>query len=172
MPRAVKRFECARVTLGNSIRSRARSPFASLPVLLLAFSVVAAAQPTLPEPQQEPTAVEPSSPPSPTETQGPPTVGSDQTPEGATVSAEGVVRTSDGSPIPGATIRLVNTDTQKAWVTWTDISGKFEFPAVPPGHYTATATALGFQQASPREAQLATGGSKPIELVLRVSTLA
>jgi len=158
--------------LGHLIRSGARSPFQSLPVLLLAFSVVAAAEPTPPRPQQGPTAVEPSSPPTPIESQGPPTAASDQTPEGATISAEGVVHTSDGAPIPGATIRLVNTETEKAWVTWTDISGKFEFPAVPPGHYTATATELGFEQASSREVELANGGSKPIELVLRVSTLA
>lgn len=81
------------------------------------------------------------------------------------------MRTADGSAVPGATLRLVNTDTHKAWVTWTDINGKFEFPAVPPGNYSATATQLGFQEGS-AEAQLASGPSKPIELVLRVSTLA
>jgi hypothetical protein len=95
----------------------------------------------------------------------------EETARAATVSAEGVVRTADGSAVPGATLRLVNADTHKAWVTWTDINGKFEFPAVPPGHYRATASQLGFQEAS-AEAQLASGLSKPVELVLRVSTLA
>jgi len=90
--------------------------------------------------------------------------------ETANISAEGVVRTADGLPIPGAALRLVNADTQKAWVTWTDEAGKFEFPAIPPGHYTATATQLGFEQAS-ADAQLS-GTEKPIELVLRVATLA
>ena len=89
----------------------------------------------------------------------------------ANISAEGVVRTVDGSPVPGATLRLVNADTQKAWVTWTDLAGKFEFPAVPPGHYRATATQLGFEQAT-ADVQLSTESAKPIELTLRVATLA
>jgi len=96
---------------------------------------------------------------------------SEPTGEAATISVEGVVRTSDGSPVPGATLRLVNANTQKAWVTWTDVSGKFEFPAVPPGHYRATATQLGFQAVS-AEAEFSATSAGPIELVLRVSTLA
>jgi len=152
--------------LGNSIRSRFVSPSASL-LMFLALLVPTTAQQA--PPQQQPPTPQPLPPASPP-TQTLPAA-SDQTPEGATVSAEGAVRTSDGSPIPGATVRLVNTDTQKAWVTWTDIFGKFSFPAVPSGHYTMTATQLGFQQAS-AEAQLSTGVSKPMELVLRVSTLA
>ncbi|HTR47442.1 MAG TPA: carboxypeptidase regulatory-like domain-containing protein [Verrucomicrobiae bacterium] len=91
--------------------------------------------------------------------------------EAANVSAEGVVRSADGFPIPGAALRLVNVGTQKAWITWTDESGKFEFPAVPPGHYTASATQMGFVQSS-ADVQLTTSSSKPIEIVLRVATLA
>ncbi|HXX71844.1 MAG TPA: carboxypeptidase-like regulatory domain-containing protein, partial [Candidatus Acidoferrum sp.] len=136
--------------LGNSIRSRSASS-AALVILSFLLSTASA--------QQAPPAQIQALPATPDE------------PEGATVSAEGVVHTSDGSPIPGATIRLVNTDTQKAWVTWTDVFGKFDFPAVPPGHYTATATQLGFQQASAEE-HLSPGASSPMELVLRVSTLA
>jgi len=138
--------------LGNYIRSRSRSLFAALVILLFPIFTTTA--------QQAP----------PAQIQALPAV-PDEVPESATVSAEGVVHTSDGSPIPGATIRLVNRDTQKAWVTWTDIFGKFNFPAVPPGHYTAAATQLGFQQGS-REEQLSAGASQPMELVLRVSTLA
>ena len=70
--------------------------------------------------------------------------------ESVTAIASGVVHTSDGFPIPGATLRLVNTDTQKVFVSWTDESGKFEFPALPPGHYTVEASQLGFVAASLR----------------------
>jgi trimeric autotransporter adhesin len=160
--------------LGKAIRTRAASPVRSLVILFLAFSIATAAQqePQQAQPQQEPLASQP--PPSPASS--PPAQAlpeaTDQTPEGATLSAEGAVRTADGSPVPGAAIRLVNTDTKKAWVTWTDVSGKFEFPAVPPGSYTAMATQLGFQPTSSAEAHLSIGASKPIELVLRVSTLA
>ncbi len=155
--------------MGNSIRSRAASPLAHIFASLCAFLVFVIPAPA----QQNPAPTEPAPPQS---AQAPPqaqslAASSAETPEGATVSAEGVVHTSDGSPVPGATLHLVSTDTQKAWVTWTDISGKFEFPAVPPGHYTVTATELGFEQAS-AEAQLSVGSSKPMEIVLRVSTLA
>src|SRR5271154_3426195 len=39
-------------------------------------------------------------------------------PEGQTFTAAGVVHTADGSPVPGATLRLVDPATQKACVTW------------------------------------------------------
>jgi len=83
----------------------------------------------------------------------------------------GTTRTAEGAAVPGATIRLTNTDTNKAWVTWTDEAGKFEFPGLPAGHYRAEASQLGFVNAS-EEFQLPDPGSKPIALVLRVATLA
>jgi trimeric autotransporter adhesin len=90
---------------------------------------------------------------------------------GATFAASGFVRTSDGSPVPGATLRVTSTDTQKVWVSWTDESGKFEFPALPPGHYALEATQLGFAAAS-LALQLPAASTQPIQLVLRVATLA
>ena len=145
--------------LGYPYCVRAARLFAWMLASFFAFGAAAFAQQTAAPPQQQ-------SAPQPL----PVTPGGDTT-ETANVSAEGVVRTADGFPIPGAALRLVNTDTHKAWVTWTDEAGKFEFPAVPPGHYTATATQLGFEQAT-AEAQLSAEGAKPIELTLRVATLA
>ncbi len=90
----------------------------------------------------------------------------------ATAVASGVVHTSDGSPVPGATLRLVNTDTRKVFVSWTDESGKFEFPALPAGHYTVDASQLGFVSAS---LNIELGGGPappPLQFVLRVGTLA
>ena len=86
--------------------------------------------------------------------------------------AAGVVRTVDGSPVPGASLRLVNTDTLKAFVSWTDESGKFQFSGLPAGHYTVEASQLGFLPAS-LEIQLGDGpASPPLQLTLRVATLA
>jgi trimeric autotransporter adhesin len=90
----------------------------------------------------------------------------------ATAVASGVVHTADGASVPGATLRLVNTDTRKAFVSWTDESGKFEFPALPPGHYTVEASQLGFVSAS---LSIELGGGPappPLQFVLRVGTLA
>jgi hypothetical protein len=89
------------------------------------------------------------------------------------VVVSGAVKTADGSPVPGATLRLTNTDTKQAWVSWTDESGKFEFPALPAGHYTVEASQLGFVQSS-LDVQLSNPPPQPppIQLVLRVGTLA
>ena len=91
----------------------------------------------------------------------------------ATAFAAGVVRTVDGSPIPGASLRLVNTDARKAFVSWTDESGKFQFSGLPPGHYTVEASQLGFQPAT-IEVQLSGEGPPPppLQMTLRVATLA
>ncbi|MBZ5502031.1 MAG: TonB-dependent receptor [Acidobacteriia bacterium] len=90
----------------------------------------------------------------------------------ARARAGGFVRTVDGAPIPGAMLRLTHAETGKVWVSWTDESGKFEFPALPAGHYTAEATQLGFVHAS-IDVQLGPGPPPPpLVLVLRVATLA
>ena len=83
------------------------------------------------------------------------------TSSGTPANSSGFVRTSDGAPIPGATVRLTNTDTNQAWASWTDSTGKFEFPLLPAGHYRVEATQLGFQSAS-IEAQLPAPASSPV----------
>ncbi|MGA8871015.1 MAG: TonB-dependent receptor [Candidatus Acidiferrales bacterium] len=89
------------------------------------------------------------------------------------IDATGFVKTTDSSPVPGATLRLTNTDTRQIWVSWTDPTGKFEFPTLTPGHYTIEATQLGFAPAS-TEAQFSTPPPQPpaLQLILRVATLA
>ncbi|MGB0035070.1 MAG: TonB-dependent receptor [Candidatus Acidiferrales bacterium] len=83
----------------------------------------------------------------------------------------GTVRTAEEVAVPGATVRLTNTETNKSWISWTDESGKFEFPSLPPGHYRAEASQLGFVRSS-IEIQIPTAANAPIALVLRVATLA
>ncbi|HXQ25860.1 MAG TPA: carboxypeptidase regulatory-like domain-containing protein [Candidatus Acidoferrales bacterium] len=91
---------------------------------------------------------------------------------GAAGVAAGIVRTADGSPVPGAALRLTNTDLKKVWVSWTDESGKFEVPSLPAGHYTVEAAQLGFVSAS-LDVQLgAQPPPPPLQFVLRVATLA
>jgi len=108
-------------------------------------------------------------PPASSSTAGPP---QDASPDQAAATiASGTVRTADGSPIPGASLRLVNTDTQKAFVSWTDESGKFQFAALPAGHYTVEASQLGFL---PARLDVQFGGGPPpppLQLTLRVATL-
>lgn len=82
----------------------------------------------------------------------------------------GTVRTA-AAGVPGATVRITNLDTNKIWVSWTDESGKFEFPELPPGHYRVEASQLGFAT-STIEVQIAGPPAPVIALELRVATLA
>jgi hypothetical protein len=89
----------------------------------------------------------------------------------AELQLPGVVRTAGGGAIPGATLRVTQTASGKAWITWTDDSGKFEFPALPAGHYRVEISQLGFAPAV-KEIDLAAGSQTPLELKLDVGTLA
>jgi trimeric autotransporter adhesin len=94
-----------------------------------------------------------------------------QQPAGAPLPVSGMVRTPEGTPVPAATVRLVNAQTNKTWLSWTDESGKFEFPQIPAGSYRVEANQLGFANASlVVEIPLVPPG--PIPIVLRVATLA
>jgi trimeric autotransporter adhesin len=66
---------------------------------------------------------------------------------------------------------LIDTVTNKVWLSWTDQSGKFEFPQIADGHYRIESSQLGFVQASlVVEVPIVPPG--PIPVVLRVATLA
>jgi len=59
-----------------------------------------------------------------------------------------VVRTSSGVAIPGANLRLVETTTGRAWISWTDENGRFDLPGLPRGHYRIEVSQLGFENAT------------------------
>ncbi len=91
---------------------------------------------------------------------------------GPSTTLNGTVRTPTGEAIPGAAVRATLTETNQAWVTWTDDSGKFEFPSIPAGRYTIAAEQLGFAKIE-RTVQVAAGlPPPPIQLTLHVATLA
>ncbi|HUO33647.1 MAG TPA: carboxypeptidase regulatory-like domain-containing protein [Candidatus Acidoferrum sp.] len=85
----------------------------------------------------------------------------------ATIS--GTVHTPEQAPVPGATIRVTDLDNGKAWVSWTDETGKFELPALPIGHYRIEVSQLGF---TPATQQIQTPSANPLTITLRVATLA
>lgn len=89
-----------------------------------------------------------------------------------TTTMTGYVRTPSGEAVPGAAVRATRTETHQAWVTWTDESGKFEFPSVPAGQYVLQVEQLGFEK-NERQISVAAGlPPPPIQLTLRVATLA
>ena len=83
----------------------------------------------------------------------------------------GIVRNPEANPIPIAIVRITNTEIKKSWVSWTDESGKFEFPALPPGRYHIEASQLGFVSTS-LDVELPVVPPGPIPMVLQVATLA
>ncbi len=83
----------------------------------------------------------------------------------------GVVRTPEGTLVPGATLRIIQGSTGKAWVSWTDENGKFELPGLPSGHFRIEISQLGFAPAT-KEVDLTADSKAPLELKLDVATLA
>src|SRR5271169_3980962 len=60
------------------------------------------------------------------------------------VTLQGVVRTADGTPIPGASVHIIELTSRKQWVTWTDEQGKFRLPELPAGKFSVEASQIGF----------------------------
>jgi hypothetical protein len=83
----------------------------------------------------------------------------------------GIIRNPESNPVPGALVRITNTDTKKSWVSWTDESGKFEFPALPAGRYHIESSQLGFVPSS-LDVELPVVPPGPIPMALNVATLA
>ena len=84
--------------------------------------------------------------------------------------AAGVVRTSNGVPVPGANLRLVETTSGRAWVSWTDENGHFDLPGLPAGHYRIEVSQIGFDNAT-QEFDLG-GTPGAINVALKVASLA
>ena len=83
----------------------------------------------------------------------------------------GTVRTPEGTAIPGATLRVIEASTGRAWITWTDDDGKFEFPALPAGHFRVEISQIGFAPTT-KEIDLNPGIKTPLDANLEVGSLA
>src|SRR5271157_2471913 len=90
-------------------------------------------------------------------------------PAGPVVRVAGAVKTAEGVAVPGATVRVVETGSGQAWLSWTDEAGKFEFSGLPAGHYRIEVEQLGFA-ATAREADYSAASAPSIELTIRVGT--
>jgi hypothetical protein len=57
------------------------------------------------------------------------------------VRLEGIIRDPSGNPLPNSTLTAVDESTSYHWEALSDKSGRYGFPALPPGIYTVTAKA-------------------------------
>ncbi len=64
----------------------------------------------------------------------------------ATTSVRGTVTDSTGGTVPGATVVLANAESKTERTATTGVQGEYQFLFLPPGTYTLTVTATGFQR--------------------------
>src|SRR5579863_227060 len=103
--------------------------------------------------------------------QQPPSTAAAASPTPIVANTTGHVRTTNGEAVPGATVRITNTDTHKVWLSWTDENGNFSFPELPQGYYRIEVSQLGFKP-SAINIKLPVVPSGPIPIELSVATLA
>ena len=88
----------------------------------------------------------------------------------STTTVSGALHTTDGAAVPGATLRLTDVSSGRAWVSWTDESGHFSLPGMSPGHYRMEVAQLGFDPIT-KELDVSPQGASPVDLVAKVASL-
>lgn len=79
---------------------------------------------------------------------------------------EGVVRSNDGAPVPGAAVKARNRLTGLERSVQTNESGQYVIPLLPPGAYNVIAEASGFASLSRTGVEVAAGQVVTVPLVL------
>jgi hypothetical protein len=85
------------------------------------------------------------------------------------ITLQGVVQTPDKTPVPGASVHIVEQTSGKSWITWTDETGKFRLPELPIGKFHIDATQIGFGSAGADVAPT-TEKSDDIVMVLKIAS--
>jgi hypothetical protein len=78
--------------------------------------------------------------------------------------------TSDGAPLPGATITVSSPQAQGSRTAVTDANGNYNIPALPPGDYTVRVELQGLQPVT-RTARVTLSGTSRVDADLRVSAV-
>ena len=85
-------------------------------------------------------------------------------------SVQGTVQDKSNAGIAGATVTLVNIDTQATQTATTNPSGEYRFPSLPPGNFTAEASKQGFGSEKV-PILLETGQLKNVPIVLSIGAV-
>src|SRR5262245_37180125 len=89
-----------------------------------------------------------------------------------TAAVRGTVTDSSGSTIPAALVGLTEADRNITHKTVTDEAGRYFFTALPPGNYTLTVEAKGFNRYSLTNLRLAVQQQATLDASLQVGELA
>ncbi|HEY3619297.1 MAG TPA: tetratricopeptide repeat protein [Candidatus Sulfotelmatobacter sp.] len=93
-------------------------------------------------------------------------VGSLSQETGKAASLRGAVRTSQGKPVAGATVRLQSSDSSPAQATHSDLQGNYSFTAVASGVYVLRAERSGYSDTEVPSVFFGPKEAKNIDLVL------
>jgi len=86
-------------------------------------------------------------------------------------SVVGVVRDAQGSVVPGATVTLVNVDTNLTRDTVTDAQGAYNFTNVLAGPYDVKVSLTGFREAIRSRVPVTTGQVSRVDMAMEVGAL-
>lgn len=81
---------------------------------------------------------------------------------------EGTVVDSNNAPLPGVSVELKSPSLLGTRTTVSDSAGRFRFPAIPPGAYTATAALSGFSK-SEKSVRVSLGATANVPMTLAIS---
>jgi hypothetical protein len=90
--------------------------------------------------------------------------------QGSQASVAGVVRDASGAVIPGATVTLTNTGTNRALTTTTSGEGTYNFPLISNGKYFVTAEKDGFQKATYRDVEVLPAKQYSLNITMQVGS--
>ncbi len=79
--------------------------------------------------------------------------------------------TQDGSPLPGVRVTVLSPSLQGSRNTDTDVNGNYNFPALPPGEYTAEFALEGMQRLT-RRVSVTLAGTARADAAMRLSSVA
>ncbi len=88
-----------------------------------------------------------------------------------TGTIRGTVKDPSGLVVAGAKVTAILEDTKVTRTTSTDISGSYEFPTLPVGHYTLEVESTGFKKYVQKDIELTLGHVVTIEAELQLGTI-
>lgn len=87
-------------------------------------------------------------------------------------SLRGVVQDASGGAVPGAVVKLTNTDQNRSWQAESNAGGIYVFLQIPPGNYSLAAESKGFKKYSRVGLKLEVAMAAEIDIPLEVGSLA
>src|SRR5207249_1059981 len=91
--------------------------------------------------------------------------------QSTTGSFQGTITDPSGAALPGATVTIVNPDTNLLRTTVTNTSGNYDAPLLPPGRYNIAADLPGFRRLEKTGIILQVNQNARVDFMLELSTV-